>query len=726
LNVPQKTKQKTLLLSTSVLLVSWIVGYLFLNYQFTNSINEELEKITKSAQKLFTTKLTSESVALTLKLTEIINSEGLAKAVALKDYEGLDAIVAPYYEHLKIANKNIEMLTFRATDGTTIYRAHKREFRGDTLDKRGTLIVNTNNMQRSFSGFEVDQFGMTYRTTEAIFYNNKYVGNVELGISPKYFVKDLDLIFDIELGIAIKRSLSGIILQNDKIPINKDYTLVKGSQKLKEYFKDTDSVANFKVNMDIPLQNHLHQTLGYLVVGSDITNIVKENRNFMYKLLFIGVFVALLLVIVLHKSFNIMLGYFKKQAFTDHLTGLKNRQALNTKLYSGEAYVLILSNIKDFRLLNEIYGIDVGNEILIQVANEYEKFAKNNDFGAYRISADEYVLLREEKNIQVDVYTDILDKLHHKINKLPIYVPLIEETLRVEIYSGISFDHELSLEQALMAIKKAKEKSLPYLAYSQNVDSKKSSQHILGMKKIIRHALDNKNVIPFFQPIVDRDGVIVKYEALVRIINIENGKKNIIFPDNFLSVAIKSGLYIDVAREVLSQALNVFASRPEKISINLLPNDFFNYSLMDMLVELIATFNTPGKIVLEITEQEGVEDFDRLFRAIKEFRRQGVLIAIDDFGSGYANYAHILKIKPDYLKIDGSLIKNIITDKESQILVKSIIRFAKDLKTKTIAEFVENKEIYELLKKYGVDEFQGYYFGRPKDFINNDKEIEVI
>jgi len=185
-------------------------------------------------------------------------------------------------------------------------------------------------------------------------------------------------------------------------------------------------------------------------------------------------------------------------------------------------------------------------------------------------------------------------------------------------------------------------------------------------------------------------------------------------------------LYIDVAREVLSQALNVFASRPEKISINLLPNDFFNYSLMDMLVELIATFNTPGKIVLEITEQEGVEDFDRLFRAIKEFRRQGVLIAIDDFGSGYANYAHILKIKPDYLKIDGSLIKNIITDKESQILVKSIIRFAKDLKTKTIAEFVENKEIYELLKKYGVDEFQGYYFGRPKDFINNDKEIEVI
>ena len=725
MNILKKTKQKTLLLSISVLLVSWIVGYFFLNYQFTNYINKELEKINKSTQKLFKVKLTRESIALSLKLDEIINSEGLAKAVAQKDYQKLDAIVAPYYERLKIANKDIKVLTFRSADGMTIYRAHKREFRGDELNKKRTLIVDTNNMQRAYSGFEVGKLEMTYRTTQVIFYKNKYVGNVELGVSPKYFIKDLDLVFDIEVGMAIKKTISELILENDKVSIDKDYTLIRGSQNLKNYFIDKESTPNLNVNMDIALQNHLHQTLGYLVVGFDVSDMLKHNKEFMYKLLYIGIFVVILLVIILYKSFNMMLEYFKKQVFRDHLTGLKNRQALNTKLYSGEAYVLILSNIKEFSLINEIYGIDVGNEVLIQVATEHEKFANANGFSSYRISADEYVLLREEKNIQVDIYTDILDRLHEKMNALSIYVPLIEETLRIEIYSGVSFDHQLSLEQAQMAIKKAKEKSLPYLAYSQNVDSKKSSQHILGMKKIIRHALDNKNVIPFFQPITDRDGEVVKYEALVRIINFENGKKNIIFPDDFLSVAIKSGLYIDVAHEVLSQALNVFATRSEKISINLLPNDFFNYSLMDKLVELIATFNTPGKIVLEITEQEGIEDFDRLYRAIREFRRQGVLIAIDDFGSGYANYAHILKIKPDYLKIDGSLIKNILENRESQILVKSIIRFAQDLKTKTIAEFVENKEIYELLKEYGVDEFQGYYFGRPQDFINNSKEIEI-
>lgn len=725
MKTPKKTKQKTLILSTSVLLISWVVGYLFLNYQFTNTIDEELDKIAQSTKKLFKTRLDAQSMILTIKLDEILKTEGLNKAVAQKDYRGLDEIVAPAYEQLKNLNRDITILTFRSADGVTIYRAHKREFRGDELNKKRTLIVDTNSMQRPFSGFEVGKLDMTYRVTQAIFYQNSYVGSVELGISPKHFLKDLNVLFDIEVGMAIKKTIADLIIEDDKVTIDKDYTLVRGSKNLKNYFKDRETTPNFIVNMDIPLQNHLNQTLGYLVVGFDTSEIVNKNRDFMYKLLYIGIFVAILLSVIMQKSFNMMLEYFKRQVFTDHLTGLKNRQALNTKLYSGEAYVLILSNIKEFSLLNEIYGIEVGNEVLIQVAREHEKFAKANGFDSYIISADEYVLLREEKNIQVDIYTEILDNLHQQINTLSIYVALIEETLRVEIYSGIAFDHELSLEQAQMAIKKAKEKALPYLAYSQNVDSKKSSQHILGMKKIIRHALDNKNVVPFFQPITNRDGVVVKYEALVRIINFENGKKNIIFPNDFLSVSIKSGLYIDVAYEVLSQALSLFASRPEKISINLLPNDFFNYALMDKLVELIATFKTPNKIVLEITEQEGIEDFDRLHRVIKEFRRQGVLIAIDDFGSGYANYAHILKIRPEYLKIDGSLIKNVLDDKESQILVKSIIRFAQDLNTKTIAEFVENKEIYELLKEYGVDEFQGYYFGRPKDFINCSKEIDI-
>lgn len=719
MNFPEKTKQKTLLLSITVLFVSWIVGYIFLDYQFKNSVDEQLKNITESTEKLFEIKVKEEDKNLKLKLSNIISVDGLSKAIAEADYEKIHSIITPYFNRLKSLNEEVKILTFRSPEGVTLYRAHRPEFRGDTLNKKRKLILDTNTMQRSFSGFEVGKLEMTYRTTQAIFYKNEYVGNVELGVSPELFIKDLNTIFNIDIGIAIDKSLLDIILKKEDVSINDTYTLIKGSKKLKKFFTKSEELSNFRVDMNLPLENHLSKTLGILVVGFDISKIVEHNRAFMYKLLFIGIFVALFLVIVLHEGFNMMLKHFTKQVYTDHLTGLRNRQALNDSLFSGESNVLILSNIKEFSLINELYGVEIGNEVLIQVANEFEKFGVEHGFNSYRVSSDEYVLLKQDANFEAEIYSDILKELHNSISKLAIYIEKIEDTLRVEIYSGLAFDHSHSLEEAQMALRKAKEKSLPFLAYSQSVDTKKNSERILGMKKVIRHALEHKNVIPFFQPITDKNGNIIKYEALVRIVDFENGEKKIIFPDDFLPVAIKSGLYIDVAQEMLSQALSFFSTRDEKISINFLPNDFFNYTLMDKLVTLIGNFEIPGKIIIEITEQEAIEDFDRLLRVVDRLRKQGVLIAIDDFGSGYANYAHILRIKPDYLKIDGSLIKNILTDNDSKILVKSIIRFAKDLETKTIAEYVENEDIYELLKEYGVDEFQGYYFGRPADLINN-------
>ncbi|WP_415398161.1 EAL domain-containing protein [Sulfurimonas sp. CS5] len=702
-----------------VLLISWIVGYVFLDYQFEKSTNDQINNITKSTEKLFNSKLKEEDKILKLRLNSVVSADGLSEAIANADYEKINSIVTPYYNHLKSINPDIKILTFRSKDGITLYRAHKPDFRGDVVNKKRKLIIDTNTMQRSFSGFEVGKLEMTYRTTEAIFYKNRYVGNVELGVSPKLFIKDFKTVFKIDIGIAIDKSLTDIMLEQDKVSIDDKYTLIKGSKILKKYFTNPEVLSDFKIDTNLPLQNHISETLGFLVLGFNISSIVKQNRAFMYKLLFIGIFVALLLVLVLHESFNIMLKHFTKQVYTDHLTGLRNRQSLNDELFLAQSNVLILSNIKEFSLLNELYGVDVGNEVLQQAANEFQSFATEHDFIAYRVSSDEYVLLKQDLNFEEDIYNEMLNELHSRINTLPVYIGVIEETLRIEIYSGLAFDHEHSLEEAQMALRKAKEKSLPYLAYSQSVDTKKNSERILGMKKIIRHALENKNVIPFFQPITDKNGKILKYEALVRIVDFENGKKNIILPDDFLPVAIKSGLYIEVAQEMLFQALSFFSERNEKISVNLLPNDFFNYALMDKLVTLIKKFESPGKIVIEITEQEGVEDFDRLMKIIEKLRQKGVLIAIDDFGSGYANYTHILKIKPDYLKIDGSLIKNILVDNESKILVKSIIRFAKDLETKTIAEYVENEEIFKLLKEYGVDEFQGYYFGRPTDLINS-------
>jgi EAL domain-containing protein (putative c-di-GMP-specific phosphodiesterase class I) len=313
---------------------------------------------------------------------------------------------------------------------------------------------------------------------------------------------------------------------------------------------------------------------------------------------------------------------------------------------------------------------------------------------------------------------DILEELNDKIGSMEIQVGTNDETLKVEIYSGVSFNGKLPLEEAQIALREAKVKSLPYLAYAQNLENKVDTKNILDIKKTIKYAIEHKNIIPFFQPITNQYGEFIKYEALVRIIDFKGGKEKILYPEQFLSIAIRSGLYIDLAKEMLYQSLIFFKDRDEKISVNFLPNDFFNYEIMDRFIGLVQMYEKPERIVVEITEQEGVGDFDRLFKIVRKLRKVGVTIAIDDFGSGYANYVHILKLKPDYLKIDGSLIKNILTDEDSQILVKSITRFAGYMKIKTIAEYVESESIFNLLKKYGVDEFQGYYFGCPLNLIS--------
>jgi len=720
MNIPYKTRHNTLILTSIVLIVAWAVVYLFLNYELNNSLDRQFQKVASSAKNLFETNLEHEKKEMQLRLEELVNSEGLAKAVSNRDYESIASIVLSPYNKLKQIQDSLNILTFRSNDGITLFRAHKPEYFGDMLNKKRTLILDTNTLQRPFSGFEVGNLEMTYRITKPIFYNDVYVGNVELGISPDIFLKNLSSIFKTDIGVAIDKSLLDIMLIKKGIAIDENYIFIKGSEQLKKYFhyNHKENMELYKIDMSITLDNHLSQTLGHFVVGYDMSAVAKKDREFMQRLFFMLVVIMLTLGAIHHFGFSKMLNHFSKQVYTDHLTALLSRHALNDNLLSLKDKVLLLSNIKQFSLINELYGVDVGNEILIKAAEAFDEFAKKYKFDAYRISSDEFVLLKEEENFDEDEYYKIIEELQSKINSLEIFVAGVDEVITIEVYSGIAFNDKHPLEDAQMAINKAKKQSLPYLMYSQKVDTKEHSQNIMRVKRCIKYALEHKNVIPFFQPITNRDGEIIKYEALVRIVEFDGGAKKILPPCDFLDISMSSGLYIKIAKEMLVQSLSFFAQRSEKISINFLPNDFFNPSIMDILVEQIKKFDSPKRVIVEITEQEGEENFDMLRKAAEKLREMGVQIAIYDFGSGYANYAHVLEIKPDYIKIDGSLIQNILTDSDSKILVKSIVRFAKELNITTVAEFVENEKIFELLKEYGVDEFQGYYFGRPSDLIS--------
>ena len=154
--------------------------------------------------------------------------------------------------------------------------------------------------------------------------------------------------------------------------------------------------------------------------------------------------------------------------------------------------------------------------------------------------------------------------------------------------------------------------------------------------------------------------------------------------------------------------------------MNLSFKDILNYEFIDYLNNALEKlkFEDRNRLVFEILESENLSDYDFLEEFVLKYKKLGVKIAIDDFGSGYSNFIRIIRLKPDYLKIDGSLIKNIDKDNNSYEIVKSIIAFSKTLNIRTIAEYVHSEEIFNLLLELGVDEFQGYYFGKPDEIFS--------
>ncbi len=147
--------------------------------------------------------------------------------------------------------------------------------------------------------------------------------------------------------------------------------------------------------------------------------------------------------------------------------------------------------------------------------------------------------------------------------------------------------------------------------------------------------------------------------------------------------------------------------------MNLSIDDIKDANTVQEIINTIIKTNTASRIVFEILESEGIENYDEVEGFITQIKSLGAKIAIDDFGTGYSNFEHILKLNVDYIKIDGSLIKNIEENKKHQIIVETIVDFAKKMGSKTIAEFVCNENIFSIVKNIDVDFLQGFYIGKP-------------
>jgi len=397
-----------------------------------------------------------------------------------------------------------------------------------------------------------------------------------------------------------------------------------------------------------------------------------------------------------------------KQLYSDELTNLPNRRALVRDMQRYQNATLAIINIKSFKNINDVFGFDVGNYTLQTLAQKLLLNIQNFELLLYRIGSDEFALLNNSlshKQFEEFVSNTII-QIEHEVF---FYLPK-EVEINISIYAGICLSTSNRLACADVALSEANKMHKDYVIYSSSENLIEEQEQKVKIINIIKTALQNNKILLFGQPIVDRDAQTHKYETLVRLEH--DGK--ILSPFSFLEIAKKTKYYPLITRKVIHRALEVFKERKEQFSINLVAEDILNESTLAFIRKEILSFKDKERIIFEIVESEDIYQIDEVAEFIKEMQNLGIKIAIDDFGTGYSNFSYLMELQPDYLKIDGSLIKDIDTNENAKNIVTTIVTFAKELNCKTVAEYIHSKEIFEICKELGIDEFQGYYFSEPK------------
>ncbi len=388
----------------------------------------------------------------------------------------------------------------------------------------------------------------------------------------------------------------------------------------------------------------------------------------------------------------------EKMYLTSTLTNLPNRAALNKEL--DKYSTLLLFNIDRFQHINDIYGNKIGDKVLQKTAKILKEIAK--DAKVYHLGGDEFAIVYKEIDNPYKKAQEIIEYFKNH----PIEIDDIKISIQASI--GIS-DKYPQLEKADLILKEIKNnKKTNIKVYSEDLRLEEKIKDKMQKAEFLRKAIENDLIIPIFQPIINNQTLqIWKYEALARI----KDKENLISIFPYLEIAKETHLYKQITLKMFKKVYEKFKNRSDSVSFNLSTEDIVTEETYDFIMEIIKNdVNFASRLTFEILESESIQDYSIVKNFIDEVKNYGVCIAIDDFGSGYSNFEHLINLDIDIIKIDGSLIKKITNN---DLIVKTIVNFCKEAHIKSVAEFVSNEEIFNKVKELGIDFSQGFYLGKP-------------
>ncbi len=417
-----------------------------------------------------------------------------------------------------------------------------------------------------------------------------------------------------------------------------------------------------------------------------------------------------------------------KMATHDHLTGLGNRRdfqsQLNREIASAKRYdtnlALFYLDLDQFKIVNDSCGHQTGDKLLILVAKTLQELIRTTDILS-RIGGDEFTLILP--NTDKQGIENLANKINDSLMKLEFWANnkhfRISSSIGVAIFPQHGKNIHDLLSNADLAMYQAKESGRgQFHMYSLKGDYHTKLTHRLVWKEIIEEALLNDRFVLCYQPILDlKANQISHYECLCRI-RTEDGK--ILMPGEFIGVAEELGLIGQIDRTILKKVIEQQLESKRhgkkiKLAVNLSGRSFDDNSIFDDISVLLSLPDVePENIIFEITETAAVSNFSSAQELIQKIKGLGCELALDDFGVGFSSFYYLKNLPVEYVKIDGSFIRHLDKNFEDKVFVKALTDVSKALGKKTVAEFVENENILELLKEFGIDYAQGYYIGKPE------------
>lgn len=395
---------------------------------------------------------------------------------------------------------------------------------------------------------------------------------------------------------------------------------------------------------------------------------------------------------------------------TDSLTGLPNRFKLKEDLDANRAMSLVLMNIDGFSMINDAYGFEVGDKLLLEIRDLLKKILEPYSITIYRLEADIYAALLHTHSDEI--LKKIILILRNALAEHVFTIGPIQA--RVSMSVGVVSDEignmiqkaEIALREARTIGRNRVEIYTDKLRIIQKIHENNQ------WTSWLREALDSNKILAYFQPIVDcTTDQIVKYEALVRL---ERG--GIVYPPSyFLSAARYSGLLHQLTRRMIELTFSKFSDNHLKFSINISDIDLMEKGFLEFIESERERHDLEHhRICFELLEETSLSDNHLAQEQLQAIIDKGYGIVIDDFGVQCSNFAQIGSMKLDALKIDGKFIKDIVTNEHSQNVTESIVFFASKKNVPVVAEFVHSPEIYSIIKSLGIQFAQGYFLGEPK------------